>query len=146
MTWRGMTPEERFWKATPIGTREACWEWQGHRVRDEYGSLKLDGKAIRVHRYSWILHNGQIPDGLFVLHRCDNPPCVNPDHLFLGTQSDNMLDMSLKQRNTRARLSTDEVLMIRDSCEIQQILADRYGVAQSTISKIKLRKRWRHLA
>lgn len=99
-----MTIEERFWnhvEAIPEGS--GCWEWTGATVKDGYGRVELShlGKRIRAvmaHRLSWGIHMGPIPPGMSVLHHCDNPPCVNPAHLFLGTQADNIRDMILKGR------------------------------------------------
>ena len=98
---RPRTPiAERFWPK--VLKTETCWLWQGAHMTHGYGVLNAGGtNNIRrsTHRVSWELHNGPIPDGLAVLHKCDNPPCVNPDHLFLGTQADNLRDMSSKGRN-----------------------------------------------
>ncbi len=77
---------------------EGCWIWNGSRNWDGYGMLSFMGKAMGSHRASWIIHNGEIPSGKSVLHRCDNPPCVNPSHLFLGTQGDNVRDCARKGR------------------------------------------------
>jgi hypothetical protein len=79
-----------------------CWEWPGTRNWYGYGQLQIDGRTLRAHRVSWERHVGPIPPGLFVLHRCDNPPCVRPDHLFLGTQADNMADKMRKGREAHA--------------------------------------------
>ena len=99
------TPEERFW--AKLKTSDDCWEWQGARNNKGYGILMLKepGKkhvARTTHRFSWELHNGPIPNGLWVLHRCDNPPCANPAHLFLGDNADNIRDMWAKGRRDRA--------------------------------------------
>ena len=79
-----------------------CWEWTGARLLKGYGVFsveKITGwGTIPAHRFSWILHNGIIPRGMCVLHKCDNPPCVNPEHLFLGTKNDNNKDMAIKKR------------------------------------------------
>lgn len=77
-----------------------CIEWQGWHTKAGYGQLTRDGKKIYAHRDAWEKANGPIPKGMHVLHRCDNPPCVNPEHLFLGTHTDNMHDMIAKGRNS----------------------------------------------
>ena len=90
---------ERFWEN--VSKTETCWVWIGHRKETNYGVIsegKRKGRPKSAHRYSWEIHNGPIPEGLCVLHRCDNPPCVNPEHLFLGTLADNAQDMLAKGR------------------------------------------------
>src|ERR1051326_6204138 len=95
--------EKRFWARVntngPTVRAELgpCWVWTGG-TDGNYGTLCLRGSSVKAHRLSWEIHFGAIPDGLWVLHRCDNPPCVNPAHLFLGTRSDNMLDAGQKGR------------------------------------------------
>jgi hypothetical protein len=95
----GETLAQRFWGK--VKKSDGCWEWQAYRDEDGYGSVGSFGNADRMstHRYSWVLHNGPIPADLFVLHRCDNPPCVRPDHLFLGTVLDNNRDAIAKGRS-----------------------------------------------
>ena len=106
MGGRRGTPEERFWRHVERG--DDCWRWTAHRIRVRgklwYGMFNaLPRTPMGAHRFSWELHNGPIPNGLFVLHSCDNPECTNPKHLFLGTQADNVRDMTLKRRHTDHR-------------------------------------------
>lgn len=91
----------RFWKHVNKRVSDnGCWIFEGLRHEDGYGKVFSGSKYVGAHRYSWMYHKGGIPDGLSVLHKCDNPPCVNPDHLFLGTQLDNILDMRRKGRES----------------------------------------------
>ena len=88
---------ERFWPK--VRKTDECWEWiAGTRGKTGYGSFKIDGEVIDTHRVSWMIHFGPIPEDKFVLHKCDNRKCVRPDHLFLGTQLDNVRDMISKGR------------------------------------------------
>ena len=93
------TLEERFWSKVEMIPFHPCWEWMGFRNEWGYGQVAISHRSPeRAHRLSWIIHYGPIPRGLFVCHRCDNPGCVRPDHLFLGTTTDNMRDMISKGR------------------------------------------------
>lgn len=100
---RPKTLSERFWARVVKG--DGCWVWTGARNAQGYGRMTAGSRGagyLRAHRVSWELANGPVPKGLWVLHRCDNPPCVNPAHLWLGTRLDNMRDCSAKGRiNTR---------------------------------------------
>ncbi len=89
-----------FWTKAPPENERGCQEWAGRRTSEGYGELTLSPYgSILAHRASWIIENGPIPDGLFVLHKCDNPPCVNPNHLFLGTNRQNIEDRHAKKRD-----------------------------------------------
>lgn len=95
---RRKTLEEFFWSR--VEKTETCWFWVGRKMTFGYGDIQLyaGGPRTSSHRASWEINVGPIPNGMFVLHKCDNPPCVNPDHLFLGTQKDNLLDARKKGR------------------------------------------------
>ena len=146
---------QRFWsKVDKSGGEDACWEWQGYTA-DGYGSIKIDGKMTRVHRLSWILHNGVIPDGLCICHHCDNRKCCNPTHLFMGTRADNNYDMERKGRgrNLKGEKHGMAKLTLKQVKEIRKLhrkgylnqadLAKRYGVNRTTIWEIIHRNNWR---
>ena len=150
----------RFWDKVNHGGLYDCWEWQRQRNRSGYGMFRNPslGRSILAHRFSWELANGPILDGLFVCHSCDNPPCVNPAHLFLGTALDNNRDMRRKGRERNgerakgmahhaAKLTDDQVLRIRalGNSVVKSRLAEHFGVNPNTISKICLRQTWQHL-
>jgi DNA-binding transcriptional regulator YiaG len=127
--------------------KTGCWEWSAGKFADGYGAIWTSGTVRRAHRVSYEIHCGSIPDGLHVLHRCDNPICINPEHLFLGTNADNAADKTAKGRQARearlpqTKLSDDDVRTIRASSgATQNELAERYGVDQSLISHIRRNK------
>jgi len=88
-----------------INKTEKCWNWIAGKDKDGYGKIKIDGKMVQAHRASWVIHNGDIPNGMCVLHRCDNPSCVNPEHLFIGTRLDNARDRDVKGRNGYSKIT-----------------------------------------
>ncbi len=135
-----------------------CIEWQGAIQRGGYGNLRMRNKTTLVHRASWIVNKGEIPDGLCVLHRCDNRPCVNPDHLFLGTYADNNADCISKGRAKRsdrkgenhhgAILGSKDILKIRKlyaGGKNKNELSKLFGVHSTTIHDIVIRRRWKHI-
>lgn len=140
-------------------TNNGCLEFIGSRS-DGYGTIRHNGAVVKAHRLSWELQNGPIPTGMLVLHSCDNPPCCNVEHLFLGTHQDNSDDMIDKGRdkhdgiaiqgelNGRAILKEQDVIEIRkllDEGHTQQLIADMYNVTREAIKKIKLKQSWRHI-
>lgn len=133
-----------------------CWNWTAGKDSYGYGQMKVGGKKRLCHRLSFEEENGPIPDGQCVLHSCDNRACLNPDHLFLGTQPENIADMIAKGRDRKAsqkgeahgmaKLTEHEVIAIRSSRGFSQSeLASMYGVSQSAISLIRLGKKWKHV-
>jgi hypothetical protein len=96
-----MTPRQRLERRLKKDSKTGCWEFQGQRSIEGYGKIKVDNKNWRAHRLAYLLFVGEIPDGMIVCHRCDNPPCCNPDHLFLGTHLDNVADKVCKNRQAK---------------------------------------------
>lgn len=148
--------EERFWKQ--VNKTEVCWLWTGKLLPAGYGRMSRTGRGngdIRAHVYSWELHRGSIPDGQFVLHTCDVRHCVNPAHLFLGTNADNSADMVSKGRQAKgerhgsAKLKANDVREIRKRYAkggITQVdLGKMFGVCQATVKEIIRREIWRDI-
>lgn len=131
-----------------------CWTWCGWTDKNGYGYFRDDDKNIGVrrpsaHRFSYYLNAGAIPNGLQVLHFCDNPSCVNPAHLWLGTQQDNMDDMVLKGRSskepTNVKLSEDDVRKIRKDPRPQKEIAADYDVSKHYIGQVINKTTWKNV-
>jgi len=136
---------ERF--LSSIDKSGNCWLWtgtMGGKKENMYGVLKMNRKTFRSHRFSYEYYKGKIPEGMFVCHTCDNPPCVNPDHLFIGTQSDNMRDMLTKGRTPKAKLRLDEVRYIFDYKGDMSYseLGEKFKVSVGTIENVKSGRSW----
>lgn len=165
---RPPTPlEERFWEKVDVRGPGECWPWTASTRGFGYGQIAAGApsrKILEAHRVSWEIHNGPIPvgeghHGTCVLHTCDNPPCVNPQHLFLGTFTDNMQDRDEKGRTRggklageehgRAKLTGEQVFEIRQTYVKRSrtygtyALARKYGVCNTTIGRIVNGKHWR---
>lgn len=141
-TYFGKTTEERFWEK--VKKTDGCWEWLGTKSKDR-GYISVAGKMISAPRFSYWLHKGEILEGLCVCHTCDNPRCVNPEHLWLGTHADNMKDMRLKgrvkqERNGRAKHSKAEVEEIKKLYATgkytQRKLGELFGVSHTNVYAI----------
>lgn len=151
--------EESFWAKVEAGDITECWIWQGSLDAYGYGMATFKQKTYKAHRLSYELHFGSIPDGMYVCHNCpdgkDNPRCVNPAHLFLGTAADNSADMVRKSRQSRgeakpnARFTESQVIEMRalygQGMTITG-LGERYGVGVTTIHHIVHFNTWKHVA
>jgi len=152
-----ITVNQRFYKYVSKGLD--CWNWVGDKLKSNgkwsYGRFWLNGKTVYAHRVSWILNKGDIPNNICVCHKCDNPLCVNPDHLFLGTYSDNIKDAVDKKRmaygikSPNSKLTDGMVINIREMYKnenyTQKQLADEFGVDRTTIARVVNRETWNHV-
>ena len=151
---------ERFWSKVDRRGPDDCWTRQGtialpNKCGQRYGSFGImeRGKSVsyRAHRFAWRICNGEIPDGMVIMHTCDVPLCVNPAHLKLGTQAENVADRDIKGRTARgekhgaSKLTETQAQFIKRSSKPTQLLANRFGVHYTTILKIKQGVNWAHV-
>jgi hypothetical protein len=138
--------ESRFFRKVSID--DGCWEWLGGKISRGYGAYYPNKHTVYAHRYMWEALNGPIPAGLFVCHHCDNPSCVRPDHLFLGTHRDNMHDMRSKGHGNTT-LTEDDVRLIRQCTDHSwsscQQLGVQFGVTPENIQFIITGRTWKHI-
>ena len=145
---------ERFWEKVDVRRADECWIRLASTKQGGYGKITSgDGRILLAHRVSLHLTNGSVPKGMVVCHHCDNPGCVNPTHLILGTQADNIRDMHAKGRGNpprgcqhpNARLTDDIVADIRADLRNHRQLAREYGIGKSTVGMIKAGVKWNHV-
>lgn len=155
---------ERFWSKAEVGAKEDCWPWGASMNPNGYGWFRVDGRSQLAHRIAWRIEHGEVPAGMCILHHCDNPSCVNPDHLFVGTQRDNIRDMDKKRRrglskatppvlvgnaNPACKLPDESVVALRRDYRLMKRgpgghprwgemrrLVEKYGIDDSRIRKI----------
>jgi hypothetical protein len=149
----------RFWRFVEKKSLDECWEWIGPKRPNGYGQISRETRAegsMASHRFSWELANGKsIPDGMVVMHKCDNPSCVNPNHLSIGTYRDNMIDMMQKGRkktvsikgeeNARSIINEEVVREIRSSSLSHAELGRKFGVSPNCIRGVRIGRTWSHV-
>lgn len=150
----------RFWSKVAKGNSAECWDWIGNLYKDGYGQVMINKTSRRAHRISYELTVGPIPAGMVIMHKCDNRKCVNPNHLCLGTQKENIHDMIAKGRkapiyrqgslNGRATIAEDDIRYIR-AVAVKgrggnvQMLAEKYSITTTQVLSILSKKSWSHI-
>lgn len=141
---RSPAPVAERYERYVVRNLDGCWGWTGATNGRGYSQLGVGRSHVYGHRLSYEIHHGVVPSGLFVLHRCDNPPCTNPAHLFVGTHSDNMRDAIYKGR--RGTLTVDQVVEIRRlraAGVTYRVLAPAFGISESNVGMIVNRQTWK---
>ena len=151
---KDITPiqEASFWSLVNLNLiKTSCWNWIGQKGKTGYGRFKIGKSKYSSNRVAYAIAYGYVPLDKFVCHSCDNPLCVRPDHLFLGTATENAHDRTKKNRTAKGSnaggsiLKEEQVKKILKDTRSQSVIAKEYGVAKSTIGKIKSKKNWSHI-
>jgi len=135
--------EQKFWHYVKTGAEKECWEWLGYKDKDGYGKMRTGNTNQAAHRISWQIHNGEIPTGQMVLHKCNNPSCINPSHLYLGDHLQNMQDRlnsghyPKNEDHPNVKFPDDIVEQIRKSNKTYKELSQQFNISASQISNIK---------
>lgn len=149
---------KRFWSKVDVKSEDECWEWMAGDDGNGYGVIRINNKNVKAHRFSYTINIGVIFDKLFVCHSCDNPSCVNPKHLWLGTNKDNSQDRDVKGRGNhpkgvahgRTSLSENDIIYIRETYSkgniTQKELAKQFGIVHSVVSYIVRGATWKNVA
>lgn len=149
MTTRGLPITERLWLYIEPEPNSGCWLWTGTTTIHGYGTITMNRRpGTKVHRASYEAYKGPIPEGMHVLHKCDVRCCVNPDHLFLGTNADNVADKVAKGRQAimqHTKHSPETVLAVRGATGSHRAISKRLGVSKSMVHAIKANLIWKHL-
>ncbi len=147
----------RFWNKVDVGADQSCWNFREWKTKQGYGKFRVGKKKWMAHRFAWLVTNGDIPEGLFVCHECNNEPCCNPGHLYLGDRKRNSGDAArdglyaVGERNHLSKLTEHDVKEIRWIDFVFQrrgtraLLSRRYGVTDTNITNICERRTWRHI-
>lgn len=144
---------KNFWAKVDHGSNDDCWLWTRGLTFSGYGQFHVKRRGLKAHRVAWEITYGEIPAGLCVCHKCDNRKCVNPAHLFLGTNAENMADRNAKGRqagpvgeaNRGAKIKSADVYCIRLAVGKQSEIARRFGLSEAQVSRIRSGKNWAHL-
>ena len=153
---RPSTTPETFWDKVDWEAETECWLWTGAKLPHGYGTVCLNRQRLYAHRYAWAFVNGPIPKGLNILHKCDVPACINPDHLYAGTQRENLIDCIRRGRANRVRgsahgqskLTEDQVLELRKERTkglSYAKLGKHFGISETQARSIVLGTWWKHL-
>ena len=140
--------ESKFWKKVDRRGSDECWNWSGDKVRGYGRFLLVTGFKVTASRASYILANGAVPDGLYVCHKCDNPSCCNPAHLYAGTSEQNAIDREVRNRSkprSGHKINEETAMKIFEAVGTQEAIAAKFGVSRSYVSMVKSGKRWKRI-